>query len=81
MSSPEIQRTQFPLTFAWAYTIHKVQGLTLSKAVFSFELFKQRQFSYGQAYVGLRMSATGAPLCYMTLNLAPKSCLCRVLLT
>ena len=52
-SSPEIQRTQFPLTLAWACTIHKVQGLTLPEVVFSFELKKQRQFNYGQAYVAL----------------------------
>ena len=52
-SSPEIKRTEFPLTLAWACTIHKVQGLTLSKVVFSFELFNQRQFNYGQVYVAL----------------------------
>ena len=52
-SSPEIQRTQFPLTLALACTVHKVQGLTLDKVVFSFELFKQRQFNYGQVYVAL----------------------------
>ena len=52
-SSPEIQRTQFPLTLAWACTVHKVQGLTLDKVVFSFELFKQRQFNCGQVYVAL----------------------------
>ena len=46
-SSPEIQRTQCPLTLAWACTIHKVQGLTLSKVVFSFELFRQKSFNYG----------------------------------
>ena len=52
-SSPEIQRTQFPLTLAWACTVHKVQGLTLDKVVFSFELFKQKSFNFGQVYVAL----------------------------
>ena len=52
-SSPEIQRTQFPLTLAWACTVHKVQGLALPEVVFSFELFRQRQFNYGQVYVAL----------------------------
>ena len=51
--SSEIQRTQDPLTLAWACTIHKVQGLTLSTVVFSFELYKQKQFNYGQVYVAL----------------------------
>ena len=52
-SSPEIQRTRFPLTLAWVCTVHKVQGLTLPEVVFSFELFRQRQFNYGQVYVAL----------------------------
>ena len=52
-SSPEIDRLQFPLALAWACTVHKVQGLTLNKIVISFELFKQRSFNYGQAYVAL----------------------------
>ena len=38
-SSPEIQRTQFPLTLVWACTVYKVQGLTLPEVVFSSELF------------------------------------------
>ena len=51
MTSPEIERTQFPITLAWACTANKVQGLTLDKAVFNFELFKQKSFNYGQVYV------------------------------
>ena len=30
-SSPEIQRTQFPLNLDWTCTVHKVQGLALKK--------------------------------------------------
>ena len=52
-SSPEIQRVQFPLTLAWACTVHKVQGLTLNKVVLNTELIKQRSFNYGQIYVAL----------------------------
>lgn len=52
LSSPEIRRIQFPLTLAWACTVHKVQGLTLENIV-SFDLFKQRSFNYGQAHVAL----------------------------
>ena len=47
-SSPEIQRVQFPVTLAWACTVHKVQGLTLNKVVISIDLVKQRQFNYGK---------------------------------
>ena len=52
-SSPEIQRTQFPLTLAYAVSIHKVQGLSLTNVVISFDLVKQRSFNYGQVYVAL----------------------------
>ena len=52
-SSPEVQRVQFPITLAWACTVHKVQGLTLEKVVLSSELIKQKAFNYGQIYVAL----------------------------
>ena len=41
------------MTLAWACTVHKVQGLTLSKVVFSFDLLRQRKFNFGQGYVAL----------------------------
>ena len=46
-------RVQFPLALAYACTVHKVQGLTLNKAVFSFDLGAQRYFNNGQVYVAL----------------------------
>ena len=44
----EIKRLQFPLTLAWATTIHKVQGLTLDEIVVD---MKGGRFCPGKAYV------------------------------
>ena len=52
-SSPLIKRLQFPLILSWACTVHKVQGKTFPKIVFSFQLLKQKRFNTGQVYVAL----------------------------
>ena len=43
-------RSQFPLTLAWAVTIHKCQGLTLPEIVIDMTRAKGR-FKPGEAYV------------------------------
>ena len=48
--SCQVTRKQFPLTLAWAVTIHKCQGLTLQEIVVDMCPSKG-QFSAGQAYV------------------------------
>ena len=53
MAFPSIKGTQFPLTLAWASTVHKVQGLSLGQGVNDFDLQKQRSFGEGQVYTAL----------------------------
>ena len=49
-TSFQATRTQFPLTLAWAVTIHKCQGLTLSEIVIDMTPAKGK-FRPGEAYV------------------------------
>lgn len=44
-----IKRVQVPLRLAWALTVHKSQGTTLTRAL----LMIQNAFDYGQVYVAL----------------------------
>ncbi len=45
-----LERYRFPLVLAWCITIHKVQGLSLDKAVID---LGRDVFAHGQAYVAL----------------------------
>ena len=62
-SSPKITRTQFPLMLAWGCTVHKVEGLTLEEVVISFDLIRQKNFSYVQMYVALSRVTSLNGLC------------------
>ena len=62
----EVTRSQFPLTLAWATTIHKVQGLTLNEIVVDME--GSSRFSPGQAYVTFSRVKTLAGLHIIKFN-------------
>eukprot|EP00746_Dinoflagellata_sp_MGD_P125919 gnl/MRDRNA2_/MRDRNA2_60813_c0_seq1.p1 gnl/MRDRNA2_/MRDRNA2_60813_c0~~gnl/MRDRNA2_/MRDRNA2_60813_c0_seq1.p1 ORF type:complete len:860 (-),score=150.62 gnl/MRDRNA2_/MRDRNA2_60813_c0_seq1:172-2751(-) len=48
-SSGELRRSQLPLKLGWALTVHRAQGMTLSRA----EVLLDNAFSFGQSYVAL----------------------------
>ena len=60
-----ISRTQFPLILAYAYTIHKVQGLTVPNTVLVLDLVKQKSFNYDQIYVALSSAKSQAGLTFV----------------
>ena len=62
----EVTRSQFPLTLAWATTIHKVQGLRLNEIVVDME--GSSRFSPGQAYVAFSKVKTLAGLHIIKFN-------------
>lgn len=57
-SSPDLQRVKFPITLAWACSVHKVQELTLDKIVVSLSVDGQKYFNYGQIYVAISQYKT-----------------------
>ena len=52
-ASRSIKCTQFPLTLAWASTVHKVQGRSLEQGLIDFDLQKEKSFGPGQMYTAL----------------------------
>lgn len=55
---------QFPLRLAYASTVHKVQGLTLSSAV----IYLEHLFAYGIVYVAMSRVTSMAGLSFGSLN-------------
>lgn len=53
INSLAIQRAQFPVMLSWGCPVHKVQSLTLTADVNSFDLENQKYFNQRQKYVAL----------------------------
>ena len=50
---PSVQKTQFPLTLSWEYTVHKVKDLSLPETVVRFDIERRKSFNQEQLYVAL----------------------------
>ena len=77
-TSFQATRTQFPLTLAWALTIHKCQGLILSEIVIDVTPTKGK-FRPGEAYVGLSRVRTLQKITHNQLHMKSNPCVrtCR----
>ena len=62
-----LERYQFPLELAWAMTIHRVQGLSMDRAVID---LGTDVFAPGQAYVALSRVRSLAGLLLCNFNVA-----------
>ena len=77
-ASFQATRTQFPLTLAWAVTIHKCQGLTLSEIVIDMTPTKGK-FRPGEAYVAFSRVRTVEKITHNQLHTKSNPCVrtCR----
>ena len=50
---PFVEKTQFPLTLSWEYTVHKVKDLSLPETVVRFDIEREKCFNQEQLYVAL----------------------------
>ena len=62
-SGQTIYRGQFPLMLSFPCPVQKIQDLTLPSIVSSFNLDREKKFSYGQLYVALKRMKLLRNLC------------------
>ena len=60
-----LERYQYPIVLAWAVTIHKVQGLSLDRAVMD---LGKNVFAHGMAYVALSRVKSLEGVCVIGLS-------------